>query len=304
MESNPTVGVIGLGHMGAGMVRNLVDAGLPVVVNDVEEARVAALVEIGAESRSTPADVAESADVVLSSLPEGEHVRSVALGEGGLVQAEDAEFVYVDASTVGPSVVREVAAKLERPGVQVIDAPVSGGQDGAEAGELRFMVGCDGPIPVAAERVFDVLGVRVVHVGGLGAGQVAKVCNNMVSAASIISLCEAFVFAEKAGVHKEKLAEAMDGSTGDSWVLQNRASELIDHEFEPGFRGSYLYKDLRIATDGAREYGVPLPIGSVSHELYKSLEERGRGDRSASAIITVIEELAGIDAGIETDAPE
>lgn len=303
MESDLSVGVVGVGHMGAGMARNLVDAGLPVVVNDVDDERVADLVEYGATSRGTPGAVAEEVDVVISSLPTADHVRTVALGDGGLVTATGAEFVYVDVSTIGHAAIREVAAELERPGVQVIDAPVSGGQDGAEAGELRFMVGCDGPIPDECERIFDVLGVNVVHVGDLGAGQVAKVLNNMVSAASIVSLCEAFVFAEKAGIEKGKIAEAMDGSTGDTWVLQNRASELIDREFEPGFRGAYLYKDLRIATEGAEEYGVPLPIGSTSHELYKSLVEMDRGDLSASAIVTVLEDLAGLEKGV-ADEPE
>lgn len=294
MDSHPTVGVIGVGVIGQAIASTLLDAGYPVVVHDVDEEKVNQLRAEGAGSASSPAGLAEAVDVVISSLPNGEQVRNVALGSGGLVEA-DGEFVYVDISTVGPDAIREVAAALAERGVQVVDAPISGGREGAESGELRFMVGCDGPLPDACSRVFDTLGVQAVEVGGVGDGQVVKLCNNMVSAASMIGLSEALVLAEKAGVSRRRLVEALHGATADSWVLRNRASHLIDHEFEPGFRSALMEKDLRLANDAADAHGVELLLGSTSYQLFKGLGGMGAGDRNVTAIVTLVETLSGLD---------
>ena len=295
MAETPTIGFIGLGIMGTPAARNLVDAGYDLVVHDVRAERVEALASYGTDSAQTPAEVAATSDVVITFLPEGKHVREVALGEDGLIEGAGAGLVYVDMSTIGPAAIREVAAELDPLDVQVIDAPVSGSERGAEAGTLRLMVGSDEPIPDAVSAVFDVVGGQVVRIGELGAGQVAKICNNMIGAASTVALSEAFVFAEKAGVDREKLVEGMSGATGQTWVLDNRAEEMIAGDFEPGFFGSYHYKDLRIGINDAQEYGVPVPLSSVNHELYKTLEEKGRGDLDTSAVLTVLEDMAGLD---------
>lgn len=292
-ESEPTVGFVGLGIMGGAVSRNIVDAGYDLVVHDVREEAMRELEEYGAESRSSPAAVAESADVVLSSLPTGDHVKEVALGDDGIVEGAHEDLIYVDISTIGPNAIREVGDGLEEVGVKTIDAPVSASETGAQDGTLRIMVGCTGEIPAVCDEIFDVIGSQTVHIGDLGAGQVVKVCNNLVGAASLVSMSEALVFAEKAGIDQEKLLEGMQGATGETWVLDNRAQDMIDHEFEPGFFGSYLYKDLRIGIGNAQEYGVPLPIGSTIHELFKILEEKDRGERDAAAILTVLEDMAG-----------
>lgn len=290
-----TVGFVGLGIMGSNLATNLVEDGYDLLVYDVDPDAVATLEDAGAESRSSPARVAADADVVLSSLPRGEHVKEVTLGDEGIVEGADDDLVYADMSTIGPSDIREVGAGLAEAGVTTIDAPVSGAEVGAREGTLRIMVGCDGEIPDACLDIFDVLGSRTVHMGGLGAGQVVKVCNNMIAAASLVSLSEALVFAEKAGVSQEKLVEGLDGATGQTWVLDHRADAMLDHDFEPGFFASYQYKDLQIGVEDAREYGVPIPLGSTSHELFKVLEEKGRGEMDASAILTVLEDMAGLD---------
>ena len=295
MASTPTIGFIGLGIMGTPAAKNLVDAGYDLVVHDVREERVQLMEEYGTDSAPTPAEVAEASDVVITFLPKGEHVREVALGEDGLIEGTEDGLIYVDMSTIGPATIREVAEELTPLGVQVIDAPVSGSERGSKAGDLRLMVGCDGPIPDVVSEIFDVVGGQVVQIGELGAGQVAKICNNMIGAASTVALAEAFVFAEKAGVEKEKLVAGMKGATGQTWVLDNRAEEMIAHDFEPGFFGSYHYTDLRIGINDAQEYGVPVPLSSVNHELYKSLEEKGRGELDSSAVLTVLEDMAGID---------
>lgn len=295
MAAQPTIGFIGLGIMGTPAAKNLVDAGYDLVVNDLREERVRELETYGAESAPTPAAVARASEVAITFLPEGEHVKEVALGEDGLIEGANEALVYVDMSTVGPAAIREVGEALDTVGVQTIDAPVSGSEQGATDGSLRLMVGCDGPIPEPVQEVFDVLGDQVVRIGERGAGQVAKICNNMIGAASTVALSEALIFAEKAGVDKGKLVEGMAGATGQTWVLDNRAEEMIDHDFEPGFFGSYHYKDLRIGLEDAREYGVPVPLSSVNHELYKALEAKGRGDLDTSAVLTVLEDLAGLD---------
>jgi len=295
MAAQPTIGFIGLGIMGQPAARNLLGAGYPLVVNDLREDRVRELEALGADAARTPAAVASAADVVITFLPEGKHVREVALGDDGLIEGADDGLVYVDMSTVGPAAIREVGEALDAVGVQTIDAPVSGSEQGSKDGSLRLMVGCDGPIPDEVGEIFDVVGGQVVRIGDRGAGQVAKICNNMIGAASTVALSEALVFAEKAGVDKERLVEGMSGATGQTWVLDNRAEEMIAHDFEPGFFGSYHYKDLRIGLEDAREYGVPVPLSSVNHELYKALEAKGRGDLDTSAVLTVLEDLAGLD---------
>jgi len=298
MADTPTIGFIGLGIMGTPAAKNLLDAGYDLVVNDLSDERVEGVTSYGAEAAPTPAAVAERADVVLTFLPEGDHVKAVALGEDGLIEGADDALVYVDMGTVGPAAIREVAAELEAVGVHVIDAPVSGGEAGSKAGSLRIMFGSDDPIPPEVEAIFEVLGDHVTRIGELGAGQVAKVCNNMVGASSIVALAEALVFAEKAGVSKERIVEAMHGGTAQTWMLDNRAHAMIDHDFEPGFFSSYLYKDLRIGINDAQEYGAPVPLASVDHELFKTVEARGRGDLDTAAIITVMEEMAGIDPDV------
>lgn len=298
MASTPTIGFIGLGIMGTPAAKNLIDAGYDLVVNDLRSDRVEALVEYGAQAASTPAEVARTVDVVITFLPEGKHVKDVALGDDGLIDGADDELVYIDMGTIGPSAIRDVAEELAPIGVHVIDAPVSGGERGAEDGSLRIMYGSDEPIPAEVDAIFDVLGGHIVQIGEIGAGQVAKVCNNMIGASSIVALAESFVFAEKAGVSRERLVEAMKGGTAQTWMLDNRAREMIEGDYEPGFFSSYLYKDLRIGINDAQEYGVPLPLASVDHELYKMVEEKGRGDLDTAAIITVMREMAGLEPEI------
>ena len=295
MASTPTIGFIGLGIMGTPAATNLVDAGYDLIVNDLRTERVEALEARGAAGASTPAEVARAADIVITFLPEGKHVKAVALEDDGLIEGADDGLIYIDMGTVGPTAIREVAGELESTGVHVIDAPVSGGEMGAKEGSLRIMYGTDEEVPPEVDEVFDVLGGQIVRMGDVGAGQVAKVCNNMIGASSIVALAEAFVFAEKAGVSRERLVEAMKGGTAQTWMLDNRAQEMITHDFEPGFFSSYLYKDLRIGINDAQEYGAPVPLASVDHELYKMVEEKGRGDLDTSAIISVLEEMAGIE---------
>ncbi|MCQ4332980.1 NAD-binding protein [Natronomonas sp. F2-12] len=290
-----TIGFIGLGIMGKPASKNLVDAGYELIVNDVREEPVAELEAYGAESRATPREVTADADVVITFLPEGKHVREVALGEEGVIEGAEPGEVYIDMSTIGPSAIREVAEELDAAGVETIDAPVSGSEEGAREAWMSIMIGGEEEAVAAHRDLFEVMGGNVVHVGATGAGQVAKVCNNMIVAAEVTSLAEALVFAEKAGIDQGNLIEAIRGGAAQTWALDTRAEGMIDGEFEPGFFASYMYKDLRIATNDGEEYGAPQLITATNHELFKSLEEQGYGDLDFSGVMRLYEDLAGIE---------
>lgn len=292
------IGFIGLGIMGKPTAKNLVDAGYDLVVNDVRADPVQELEDYGAESAATPAAVAETSEVVISFLPEGKHVREVALGEDGIIHGAHDGLVYIDMSTIGPEAIRDVAGELEAVGVETIDAPVSGSEEGARDAWMRIMIGGDEAVVEAHRELFEIMGGQVTRVGGSGAGQVAKICNNMIAAAEVTSLAEALIFAEKAGISQDRMVEAIKGGAAQTWALDTRAEGMISGDLEPGFFGSYMYKDLRIATNDAEEYGVPIPVAAINHELFKSMEEMGRGDLDFSGVITVLEDLAGLEPDV------
>lgn len=288
------IGFIGLGNMGFPAAKNLIIAGYDLVVHDIDEEPVAKLEELGAESEQSPGGVARESDLVITFLPEPAHVRQVAFGDGGIVDANPEGLVHIDMSTIGPSASQEIADELEGEGIRTLDAPVSSGEKGAKEGSMSIMVGGDEEIVNEYNDLFEVMGGKITHVGERGAGQTAKICNNMAAAAILSSLAEILVFAEKANISQRKLVEAMEGGAAQSWFLENRAEEMIEKDLEPGFFGSYMYKDLRLAVEGAEDFGAVTPITSVSHELYKSMEEKDRGHLDMSGVITVMEDLSGV----------
>ena len=294
-ETDRTIGFIGLGIMGKPAAKNLVDAGYELLVNDVRDEPVEELEAYGAGARATPRAVAADSDVVITFLPEGKHVREVVLGEDGVIEGVESGQVYIDMSTIGSSAIREVAEELKAEGVDTIDAPVSGSEEGAKEAWMSIMIGGDEGTVEEHRDLFDVMGGNVVRVGETGAGQVAKICNNMIAAAEVTSLAEALVFAEKAGIDQGNLVEAIRGGAAQTWALDARAEDMIAGEFDPGFFASYMYKDLRIATSDGEEYGAQQLITSTNHELYKSLEEQGRGDLDFAGVMALYEDLAGIE---------
>lgn len=295
MTEQTTIGFIGLGIMGKPAAKNLVDEGYDLIVNDIDDEAVQDLEEYGATSVETAAAVAAESDVVITFLPEEKHVRQVALGEEGIIEGAEDGLVYIDMSTIGPTAIREVAAQLESVGVMTIDAPVSGSEKGAKEAWMRIMIGGDEDIVEEYRHLFEVMGGQVTRVGDTGAGQVAKVGNNMIVASSLVGLSEALVLAEKAEVSQERLVEAISGGAAQSWALDSRAEGMINGEYEPGFFGKYHYKDLRIAVQDGEEFGAPMPLTAINHELFKSLVEKERGDLDTSAILTVLEDMAGLD---------
>lgn len=287
------VGFVGLGIMGRPMARNVLAAGFAVVVYDLIADAVNDLVSVGAIAANSPAEVATASDVVLLCLPDSPDVEAAMTGGQGLLAGARSGQIFVDMSTISPVTARTLAAKAAAQGVILLDAPVSGGQVGAANGTLSIMVGGD---ENALERVRPILasmGKTILHLGESGAGQVAKACNQLVIAVTIEAVAEAMVLASKAGVDPAKVRAALLGGYANSRVLDGHGERFLERNFTPGFRTRLQYKDLNIALDAGRAYGAPMPAAALVHQLYGSMMARGEGDLDHSALITLLEELAG-----------
>ena len=289
------VGYIGLGLMGKSMARNILKAGFPLIVHNRSRATVDELVAEGAQAAGSPAVVAAQVDVVFTNLPDSPDVEKVALGEKGVIEGGHNGLVFVDNSTIKPATARMIADKLAVKGVSSLDAPVSGGDIGARDGTLTIMVG--GPAE-AVERVMPVLqamGKAVTHVGDSGAGQVAKAANQIMVAAQMAAMAELLIFARKAGVDPRKVVEAIKGGAAQCWTLDVKPPRLFVGNRNPGFKAHMQLKDLRIVMDTAREYGMPLPSATQNAQLFAQMIEMGMGELDNSAVIGVIERLAGVN---------
>jgi len=284
------IGFVGLGNMGAPMARNLARAGHEVAVFDLS-AEAMARAE-GAAPAASGADAAGGAEFVLTMLPAGQHVREAWLGAGGLAAAAGPEAVLIDCSTIDVATAREVAGAAGRP---FLDAPVSGGVMGAEAGTLTFMVGGPEEGFARAEPVLRAMGRTVVHCGAAGAGQAAKACNNMLLAVSMIGTCEAFVLAEKLGLSHEALFEVASKSSGQCWSLTTYCpvpgpvpGSPANRDYKPGFAAALMLKDLGLAQQAAGETGAATPMGARALELYRRFVEEGGAGTDFSGIIGML----------------
>jgi 2-hydroxy-3-oxopropionate reductase len=289
-----TIGYIGLGLMGKSIARNILKAGFPLVVHNRSRAAVDELAAEGARAESTPAQVAAQADVVFTNLPDTPDVEKVVLGENGIFEGSHDGLIFVDNSTIKPASARMIAARLAEKGVLALDAPVSGGDIGARNATLTIMVG--GPIE-AVEKVMPVfmaMGKTVTHVGEAGAGQIAKAANQIMVAAQMVAMGELLIFAQKAGADPQKVLQAIQGGAAQCWTLEVKPPRLFAGNRMPGFKASMQAKDLNIILETAREYGVQLPSASVDAQLYNAMLQNGMGDLDNSAVIGIIEKLAGV----------
>jgi len=288
------VGYIGLGLMGKSIARNILKAGFPLVVHNRSRAAVAELVAEGAQEASSPAEAAGQVDVVFTNLPDTPDVESVVLGEGGILSAAYPGLVYVDNSTIKPAAARAIATRFAERDAFALDAPVSGGDVGARNATLAIMVGGD---PAALEKAMPVLlamGKTVTHVGGPGAGQVAKAANQIMVAAQMVALAELLVFSQKAGVDPQKVVEAIKGGAAQCWTLDVKPPRLFAGNRAPGFKARMQAKDLNIVLETAREYGIPLPMTAENAQLFSAMLQMGMGELDNSAVLGVLEALAEI----------
>jgi 2-hydroxy-3-oxopropionate reductase len=299
MMSKPIIGFIGLGIMGAAMTRNLLRAGYELVVHDLNWVAVEAAVAAGAAAAASPREIAQRSQVIITMLPDSPDVERVAFGPEGLVEGLGAGSIYVDMSTIAPTVAVKVAQTLSEKGVRCLDAPVSGGEVGAVNATLSIMVGGDEATLAEVRPICEALGKTITLCGQNGAGQIVKACNQIQVALNFVGMAEALVLGAKAGVDPAIIIQVLSGGYAQTRVMDVRGPRVIRGDFQPGFKSRFHYKDLNIIMRTANDYGVPLPVTGLVHELFAAMVAAGRGDLDHSGIITVLEDLAGVQARTE-----
>lgn len=289
------VGFIGLGIMGRPMAKNLMKAGYSLVVYNRSSEPVKELAQMGAEGAGSPKEVAARVKTVITMLPDSPDVEQVVLGENGILDGATPGSIIVDMSSIAPLVTKRIAEKAAAKGVQMIDAPVSGGEAGAIAGTLSIMVGGDEKDFEECREMFMAMGKSVVRVGDIGSGNVVKLANQIIVALNIAAVSEAFVLATKAGVSPELVYQAIRGGLAGSNVLDAKAPSIMARKFDPGFKTRLHLKDLGNALDTARSLEVPLPLSSLVMQILQALKVDGKGENDHSAIVTFYERLANVE---------
>ncbi len=288
-----TIAFIGLGIMGEPMASHLVDAGHDVIGYNRSRAAVDRLVEHGGRGADSIAEAVAEADVVITMLPDSPDVEDVTYGDDGIHHNAKPGMLHIDCSTIRPDVARQLAAAGAEHDVRVVDAPVSGGQPGAVEAKLSIMVGGADDDVEAARPLLDAMGSTVVHVGPAGAGQTVKAANQLMVAGHLELLAESIVFLEAHGVDTAAAVEVLGGGLAGSTVLERKATGMLGRSFEPGFRVDLHHKDLGIVMAAAREAGVAIPLGAHVADLVSSLRAQGHGDLDHSALLLLVEQLAG-----------
>jgi 2-hydroxy-3-oxopropionate reductase len=287
------IGFIGLGIMGQPMAKHLVDAGYAVTVWNRTASKTADLVKAGARLGSSPKDVASRSDITITIVADTPDVRQVILGPDGVIEGATPGTVVIDMSTISPIATREIAGALSQRRVEMLDAPVSGGQKGAIEGTLSIMVGGQPEVFERVLPVFQKLGRNIVHVGGSGAGQVAKACNQLVLSLTLLGVAEALTLARKAGVDPAKVRAALLGGFAQSRVLEMHGQRMLDGNFQPGFRTRLFHKDMGIVMETGRASGMPLLGAGLAAQLYQMAMSQGLAELDYSALARMIADLAG-----------
>jgi 2-hydroxy-3-oxopropionate reductase len=298
--TNPTIGFIGLGIMGTPMAGHLLRAGHPVVAYDIVPSRVDALVAAGAEAGQSGKDVAQRCSVLVSMVPDSPDVEAVYLGPDGVLDGVSAGMLLIDTSSISPVTAVKVAQAAEAKGCQMLDAPVSGGDVGAQNATLSIMVGGQPDAFEQARPVLELLGTPT-YCGPSGAGQTVKACNQIQVALNFIGMAEALVLGAKAGVDPAVIVKVLSGGYAQTRVMDVRGPRIVKGDFEPGFRSRFHYKDLNIIRETARAYGCSLPASALAHELFSAMQANGWGDLDHSAVIKVIEMLSDVEARTASD---
>jgi 2-hydroxy-3-oxopropionate reductase len=288
------VGFIGLGIMGRPMAKNLLKAGYALVVYD-KAAGADDLVALGAKAGVSNRDVAEQSDLIITMLPNSPHVREAVLGKDGVLEGARPGTILVDMSSIAPAATQEICAAVAKKAVVMLDAPVSGGEPKAVDGTLAIMVGGDAKAFESVKPVLERMGSSVVHVGGIGAGNVTKLANQIIVALNIAAVSEAFVLATKAGVHPAAVFDAIKGGLAGSTVMNAKVPMILDGNFKPGFRVELHIKDLQNALDTAHALNVPVPLTANVMETLQSLKSDNMEKNDHSAIVRHYEKLAKVE---------
>jgi 3-hydroxyisobutyrate dehydrogenase len=289
------IGFIGLGNMGLPMAQNLIKAGHAVTGLDMANAQVDKFVEAGGNAAGSVKEAASGVDVVITMLPAGAQVREVYLGNDGVIATASQSTLLIDSSTIDVETARAVSSVAQGKGLAMLDAPVSGGVGGAQAGTLTFMVGGEDAAFDRARPILEKMGKTIVHAGGAGNGQAAKICNNMILGVSMIAVSEAFVLAEKLGLDAQKLFDISSKSSGQCWSMTSYCpvpgpvpASPANRDYQAGFTAAMMLKDLKLAQDAAKAAGATTPLGADAAKIYSQYVESGEGGRDFSGVIRYV----------------
>ena len=289
------IAFIGIGNIGHPMALNLIKAGHSLRIFDIVPEVMAPVAQAGAVPCASIAEVVQGAEVVITMLPEGRHVRSAFLGDDGIIRQAPAGALLVDSSTIDVETARAVAATAAEAGFDLLDAPVSGGVTGAEAATLTFMVGGPEGAFVKARPLLAAMGKNIVHIGAAGSGQAVKICNNMMVAISTIASAEALTLGQNLGVDAQKLFDVISTSTGANWAWNNMypapgivPTAPVNRDFAPGFKAALMAKDLGLAQSAATQTGTSTPLGATAASLFRLMCQQGRGELDFSGVIRLV----------------
>ncbi len=293
------IGFIGLGIMGRGMVRNLLKAGFAVKVWNRTAARMDELAADGATPTQGPADLAAQCDVIITCVSDTPDVEAVILGDDpqGVIHGAQPGALVIDMSTISPDVTRQIAAKLADKGIHMLDAPISGGSEGAAKGTLAIMIGGAAEDVERAMPLFQAMGKTITHVGDQGAGQMVKLVNQILVVGHALAMSEALLFAQAGGLDLQKTLDAVSAGAAGSWMLSNRGPQIIRRDWRPGFTIDLQEKDVRLVLGEADRLGVPVFASSIVSHLYRTLQNAGLGGDGNHALIKALERLSGIEVG-------
>lgn len=291
------VGFIGLGIMGRGMTRNLLKAGVEVRVWNRTASKIDELVADGAVAATSPADVAAHSDIIIVCVSDTPDVEEVILGEVGVIRGAKSGSLVIDMSTISPQATQEIAERLAQKGVFMLDAPVSGGSEGAAKGTLAIMVGGEADQLERAMPYFKAMGKTITHVGGHGAGQMVKLFNQILVVINCLAVSEALLFAQAGGLDLQKAIDAVSQGAAGSWMLSNRGPQAIKRDWRPGFTIDLQQKDVRLILEAADQLGIPALGTNLIFNLYRTLQARGLGHEGNHALVKALENLAGIEVG-------
>ena len=292
-----TIGFIGLGAMGAGMARNLLRAGHTLVVNDIDSAKVAAMVASGAKAATTPADVARQSARTVTMVETTAQTEDVILGEKGIIDGAARGHIVVMMSTIDPNAAERIYGRLQEAGIAMLDAPVSGGSARAASGELSVIAGGDAATFESCRAMFKAMSANQFHVGRIGQGLALKLVNNMLIQVNTVAIAEAFVMGAKAGLDPKVMYDVIKVSTGASFALDHRVPRMIAGDFEPGGTVDISYKDQELETAFAKSLGVPLFLANVSQQVYQMARAQGLAKEDGASIVKVYEQMAGVKLG-------
>jgi len=291
------IGFIGLGIMGRGMSHNLLKAGFEVGVWNRTAARMDPLAEAGATTAASPAELAAQSDIIITCVSDTPDVRQAILGEQGVIHGMRPGSLVVDMSTISPQATREIAAALKEKGVHMLDAPTSGGSEGAAKGTLTIMAGGQADQFQRAMPAFRAMGKAITHVGDVGAGQTVKLVNQILVVVTMLGVSEALLFAQAGGLDLQKTLDAVSQGAAGSWMLSNRGPQVLARDWRPGFTIDLQQKDLRLVLEAADQMGVPALATSMVFNLYRTLQSQGLGSEGNHALTKALENLAGLQVG-------